>query len=89
MASRASKITYDLPGQYVWMVTGDSWAVTNSGGHAGNDHTVPIIDELIRQNPGKRIRVVNRRDRRVGVGVAQPAARTQRTAAGVVQRPGG
>ncbi|WP_158923703.1 hypothetical protein [Acidisphaera sp. S103] len=44
----------------VVVVTGDSWAVTNSGGHAGNDHTVPIIDELIRQNPAKRIRVVNR-----------------------------
>ena len=44
----------------VVVITGDSWAVTNAGGHAGNDHTVPIIDELVRQNPGKRIRVVNR-----------------------------
>lgn len=42
------------------VVTGDSWAVLNAGGHAGNDHTVPIIEELVRQNPAKRIRVVNR-----------------------------
>ena len=41
-------------------MTGDSWAVPNAGGHAGNDHSVPIIDELCRQNPGKRIHVVNR-----------------------------
>lgn len=31
------------------VVTGNSWAVPNPGGHAGNDHTVPILDELARQ----------------------------------------
>lgn len=46
--------------EIVVVVTGDSWAVTNSGGHAGNDHAAPIIEELIRQNPAKRIQVLNR-----------------------------